>query len=176
MAPLRALRAPDGMYAIPGNHEYFFSYPDWMRHLKGLGLRMLPNAHTVLARGGDRLVLAGVTDLSAPSVGEAGPDLAAALAGAPEGVPVLLLDHQPRHARRAAARGVALQLSGHTHGGMILGLDRLVARSNAGFVSGAYAVGDMTLYVSNGTALWPGFAVRLGRPSELTRFTLRRRR
>ena len=31
----------------------------------------------------------------------------------------------------------------------------------------------MTLYVNNGTGLWPGFALRLGRPSELTRFTLR---
>jgi uncharacterized protein len=32
----------------------------------------------------------------------------------------------------------------------------------------------MTLYVNNGTALWPGFALRLGRSSELTRITLRR--
>jgi predicted MPP superfamily phosphohydrolase len=57
---------------------------------------------------------------------------------------------------------------------MIFGLDRLAARANAGFVSGPYAVGGMTLYVNNGTALWPGFALRLGRGSELTRITLRR--
>jgi predicted MPP superfamily phosphohydrolase len=174
--PLRDLRAPDGVYAIPGNHEYFFSYPDWMRHLTGLGMRMLPNAHTVLARGDARLVLAGVTDLSAPRAGEAAPDLEAALAGAPTEAPVLLLDHQPMNARRAAARGVAVQLSGHTHGGMIVGLDRLVARSNRGFVSGRYNVSGMRLYVSNGTALWPGFALRLGRPSEMTRITLRAER
>jgi len=173
VAPLRDLHAPDGVYAIPGNHEYFFSYPDWMHHLAGLGFRMLPNAHAVIARGEARLVVAGVTDLSAPAAGEAGPDLDAALAGAPAGAPVLLLDHQPRHAPRAAARGIALQLSGHTHGGMIAGLDRLVARANGGFVSGRYEVGGMTLYVNNGTALWPGFALRLGRPSELTRITLR---
>lgn len=174
VAPLADLRAPDGVYAIPGNHEYFFDYAAWMRHLTGMGIVMLPNAHHVLERGGGRLVLAGVTDLSAPSVGQPGPDLAAALAGAPAGVPVVLLDHQPREARRAAAAGVALQLSGHTHGGMIVGLDRLVAPANKGFVSGRYAVGGMTLYVNNGTALWPGFALRLGRPSELTRITLRR--
>ncbi|MEE7506800.1 metallophosphoesterase, partial [Methylobacterium mesophilicum] len=96
-----------------------------------------------------------------------------ALAGAPAGAPIVLLDHQPANAARAAARGVALQLSGHTHGGMIRGLDRLVARGNAGFVSGAYRVGAMQLYVGNGTGLWPGFALRLGRPSELTRITLR---
>lgn len=174
VTPLAALRAPDGIWAVPGNHEYFFDYDAWMRHLAGLGVRLLPNAHAVLERGGERLVLAGVTDASAAATGHAAPDLAAALAGTPAGVPVVLLDHQPRNARAAAARGVALQLSGHTHGGMIVGLDRLVARGNDGFVSRRYQVGAMTLYVSNGTALWPGFALRLGRPSEMTRITLRR--
>lgn len=58
---------------------------------------------------------------------------------------------------------------------MIVGLNRLVARGNAGFVSGRYEVGGMTLYVSNGTGLWPGFALRLGVPSEITRVTLRRK-
>jgi predicted MPP superfamily phosphohydrolase len=173
--PLRGLRAPDGVYAIPGNHEYFFDYDAWMRHLSAMGMRMLPNAHTVLTRGDAGLVLAGVTDLSAPYSGHAGPNLEAALAGAPKGVPVVLLDHQPRDARRAAAAGVALQLSGHTHGGMIRGLDRIVAAANNGFVSGRYQVDGMTLYVSDGTALWPGFALRLGTRPELTRITLRAR-
>ncbi len=172
--PLRDLHAPDGLYAIPGNHEYFFDYRAWMAHLSNMGFRMLANAHAVIDRDGARLILAGVTDLSAPSVGEAAPDLGVALSGAPADAPIILLDHQPRHARVAAARGVALQLSGHTHGGMILGLDRLVARGNAGFVSGRYTLGDMTLYVSNGTGLWPGFALRLGVPPEITRITLRR--
>ena len=173
IAPLRLLRAPDGVYAIPGNHEYFFDYGACMRHLSGMGFRMLPNAHAAIERGGDELIVAGVTDLSAPSVGEPGPDLALALRGAPAKAPILLLDHQPGKARDAAARGVALQLSGHTHGGMIAGLDRIVAQANAGFVSGQYEVGGMTLYVSNGTGLWPGFALRLGVPPEITRFTLR---
>ncbi|MCJ2086821.1 metallophosphoesterase [Methylobacterium sp. E-005] len=173
VAPLEDLRARDGVWAVPGNHEYFFDHDAWMRHLEGLGIRILANAHTVLTRDGAALVLAGVTDRSAPATGHPGPDLDAALAGAPAGALIVLLDHQPAQAARAAARGVALQLSGHTHGGMIRGLDRLVARGNSGFVSGAYRVGGMRLYVSNGTALWPGFALRLGRPSELTRITLR---
>nr|WP_276592161.1 metallophosphoesterase [Sphingomonas sp. GC_Shp_4] len=174
VAPLADLRAPDGVVAIPGNHEYFFDYAAWMRHLGGLGIRMLPNAHAVIKRGTDELVIAGVTDLSARSAGEAGPDLAAALDSAPPGAAIVLLDHQPRNAPAAAARGVGLQLSGHTHGGLIVGLDRLFRAPNGGFVSGRYAVGAMTLYVSNGTGLWPGFALRLGRPPEITRITLRR--
>lgn len=174
VAPLRGLRARDGIVFIPGNHEYFFGYQAWMRHFADMGMRLLANAHVVLERDGGRLVVAGVTDLSAPGTGEAAPDLAAALHGAPTGAPVILLDHQPRNARQAAARGVAVQLSGHTHGGMIVGLDRLFGPANGGFVSGRYDVSGMTLYVNNGTALWAGFAMRLGHPSELTRITLRR--
>jgi predicted MPP superfamily phosphohydrolase len=57
---------------------------------------------------------------------------------------------------------------------MVRGLDLRVARANDGYVSGLYQVGEMKLYVNNGTGLWPGFALRLGRPSELTEITLRR--
>jgi len=173
--PLRDLRAADGVYVIPGNHEYFFSYRTWMAHYAALGMRVLENSHAVLDRGGGQLVIAGVTDQSARGTGDPVPDLAAAIEGAPADAPVILLDHQPKGARHAAALGVALQLSGHTHGGMIVGLDRLAAGANAGYVSGRYDVGGMTLYVNNGTGLWPGFALRLGRPSELTRITLRAR-
>lgn len=173
--PLRDLSAGDGVYAIPGNHEYFFDYASWMRKFEELGFRLLPNRHAVLRRAGAELVVAGVTDISAPNHEQAAPDLDGALAGAPADAPIILLDHEPKGARRAAARGVALQLSGHTHGGMIVGLDRVVARANDGFVSGHYEVDGMVLYVGNGTALWPGFALRLGVPSELTRITLRRR-
>ncbi len=171
--PLRQLRARDGVYMSPGNHEYFLGYQQWMRHFASMGMRVLENAHAALERAGSRLILAGVTDRSAPATGMPPPDLEAALDGVPADMPILLLDHQPSGARRAAARGVALQLSGHTHGGMMPGLSRLVALGNGGFVSGAYAVDGMTLYVNNGTGIWPGFAIRLLRPSELTRITLR---
>jgi len=173
--PLRDLRARDGVYMSPGNHEYFLGYQEWMRHFAGMGMHLLANRHVVLEKNGGHVVLAGVTDVTAPATGMPPPDLAAALDGAPTGMPILLLDHQPGPARKAASRGVALQLSGHTHGGMMPGLDRLVAMGNDGFVSGLYAVDGMTLYVNNGTGIWPGFAMRLGRPAELTRITLRRK-
>jgi predicted MPP superfamily phosphohydrolase len=172
--PLRGLQAPDGVYLIPGNHEYLSGYDPWMAHLASLGMRVLANAHAVIARGTDALVLAGLTDPSARGAGKPLPDLGEALEGAPPNAPILLLDHEPGRARQAAERGVALQLSGHTHGGMVAGLDHIVARANGGFVSGQYAVGAMTLYVNNGTGIWPGFALRLGKASELTRITLQR--
>jgi predicted MPP superfamily phosphohydrolase len=171
--PLQDLKATDGIYVISGNHEYIFGYSAWMAHFAALGLLSLENRHIVLDRNGGKLVLAGITDRASRRSGHPVRDLSAVLEGAPKGVPIILLDHQPSDARHAAKLGVALQLSGHTHGGLILGLDRLAARANAGYVSGRYDVDGMTLYVNNGTALWPGFALRLGRPSELTRITLR---
>jgi len=171
--PLRDLRAADGVYVISGNHEYIFGYSTWMAHFAALGLLSLENGHVVLDRNGRKLVIAGITDRASRRGGHRVRDLAAVLEGAPKDAPVILLDHQPSDARHAAKLGVALQLSGHTHGGLILGIDRLAARANAGYVSGRYDVDGMTLYVNNGTALWPGFALRLGRPSELTRITLR---
>ncbi|MGV1870362.1 metallophosphoesterase [Agrobacterium rosae] len=174
IAPLADLRARDGVYTIPGNHEYFFGYEEWMAYYRGLNMKTLANNHAVIERNGESLVIAGVTDLSSSRTGFPPPDVAAAIKDAPEDAPIILLDHQPMEAARNAQLGVAVQLSGHTHGGMVLGLDRLVARANKGFVSGFYQVGGMQLYVNNGTALWPGFALRLGIPSELTRITLRR--
>lgn len=170
---LRDLHAPDGVYVIPGNHEYFFDNEAWMQHFVSLGMKPLANSHTLIERDGARFVLAGVTDVTAPKTGFPAPDLKQALKGAPKEAPIILLDHQPRNAEFSASQGVALQLSGHTHGGMILLLDRVIALANEGFVSGFYNVDGMQLYVNNGTALWPGFALRLGRPSELTRITLR---
>ncbi|WP_244064920.1 metallophosphoesterase [Bradyrhizobium sp. Ce-3] len=173
IAPLADLQAADGVYVISGNHEYIFGYDGWMAHYAALGLRSLENKYIILDRGGGRLVIAGITDRASRRRKHPVRDLAAVLEGAPRGAPIVLLDHQPSDARNSAALGVALQLSGHTHGGLIRGIDRLAAPANAGFVSGRYDVDGMTLYVNNGTALWPGFALRLGRPSELTRITLR---
>lgn len=170
--PLRNLTAPDGVWVISGNHEYIFGYDAWMAHFAALGLLSLENRHIVLDRDGSKLVLAGITDRASRRRRRPVRDLAGILEDVPEGAPIVLLDHQPSDARHAAKLGVALQLSGHTHGGLIVGLDRLAARANAGYVSGRYDVDGMTLYVNNGTALWPGFALRLGRPSELTRITL----
>ena len=173
VAPLAHLHAPDGVFAVTGNHEYFFEQQRWTEHLASLGLPTLHNSHIIIKRGKAELVVAGLPDVSASRREAAGPDLAMALQGAPKNAPVILLDHQPRNARKNALQGVDLQLSGHTHGGLIAGFDRLFAKPNGGFVSGLYPVDSMQLYVNNGTALWPGMAIRLGRPSELTRITLR---
>ncbi|MBO4649013.1 MAG: metallophosphoesterase [Lentisphaeria bacterium] len=169
LVPLRLLRAKYGVFGVPGNHEYYSVYPEWRKYLTEAGIRLLENRHEQLPGG---IYLAGVTDPAAYRMGGAVPDLEKALLGIPAGSFVLLLAHRPDGADRAARKGVSLQLSGHTHGGMVRGLDFLVAQFNGGFVSGLYEVGGMKLYVSNGSGIWNGFPIRLGREAEITLVTL----
>lgn len=172
VSPLRDLHATDGVLAIPGNHEYYSGYRDWMIAYRALGLRMLENQHVIIEHDGTSLAVAGLTDRQAASFGLPRPDLQAALDGIPAGTPTILLEHRPGDAPTNARAGIMLQLSGHTHGGQIRGPDLLVKRDNNGFLSGLYSVGNMVLYVSNGTGLWNGLAIRLGRPSEITQIVL----
>ncbi len=171
--PLQALRARHGVYAIPGNHEYYAQYARWLPAFEQLGLRLLLNEHVTLTPNGQRLVLAGITDKMAAAYDQPVPDAARALKGVPKTDPVILLSHRPIGAAQNARLGAGLQLSGHTHGGQILGPHLLTQLANEGYVSGQYEVDGMQMYVSNGTGLWPGFPIRLGRPSEITQIVLR---
>jgi predicted MPP superfamily phosphohydrolase len=171
--PLTALHAKYGVFAIPGNHEYYTDYLAWLARFEEIGLPMLLNRHVTIQHNDAALVIAGVTDVVAKKWDLPPPDLAAALKGVDPDALVVLLDHRPTEAKHNAQAGVALQLSGHTHGGQILGPHFLAQLLNNGFVSGLYDVGPMQLYVSNGTGLWPGFPIRLGRPSEVTQIILR---
>ena len=171
LAPLGTLRSRYGVFAVPGNHEYYSGYREWLDFLSSLGITVLENSSRKIL---PRLHVAGITDPAALRRGEAAPDLDAALADIPAEAFTILLAHQLRDTEAAAARGVGMQLSGHTHGGMIPGFDRIVAAFNRGFVAGEYRVGPMFLYVSRGAFLWRGFPVRLGVPSEIVLLTLRR--
>ncbi len=173
IAPLADLTAPYGVFSCIGNHEYFVDYQARLAYLQGLGITMLPNRHAALRVKDHVLVIAGTTDPVAARYGLPGPDIEAALAYSPESALRILLEHRPGRARENAAKGIALQLSGHTHGGHLIGFDRIVAAYNEGFVSSLYSLGSMQLYVSNGAGLWNGFPVRLGAPSEVTRIVLR---
>ena len=171
LVPLKELRARIGVYGVSGNHEYYSGYSEWKPYLTVSGIRMLDDENVKLSSG---IYLAGVTDPASTGKWNAPPDLDRALKGIPSGAFTVLMAHRPGAAADASRRNVALQLSGHTHGGMILGFDRIVARFNGGFVAGLYEIGGMKLYVSNGTGIWNGFPIRLGRPAEITLITLTR--
>ena len=166
---LRELNAPLGIYAVPGNHDYWEGLPDLRAALALLGIPLLMNEHRRLSWNGADLWLVGIDD-----IWDGRPDLAAALRGVPRDAFTLLLAHAPDVADEAARHGFAAQLSGHTHGGHLrLPFAGPFARPRFGlrYVMGYYSVGAMALYVSRGLG---GAPLRLLCRPEATVCTLRR--
>ncbi|WP_433565638.1 metallophosphoesterase [Nocardia sp. CA-151230] len=171
--PLGKVVAEFGRFYITGNHEYFGDAPGWIDYMSGLGWQPLRNQHEVITREGDSLVLAGIDDPTGSGLPGHGPDITAALAGADPALPVVLLAHQPKQVTDAVSAGVALQISGHTHGGQIWPF-RYLVRLDQPVVAGLSRHGERTqLYTSRGTGFW-GPQLRLFAPSEITVLILRR--
>ncbi|MFE5942078.1 metallophosphoesterase [Streptomyces sp. NPDC056480] len=172
--PLGTVRAAWARVYVTGNHEYYSEAQGWVDLMGELGWEPLRNRHLLFERGGDTLVVAGVDDVTAEASGLAGhrAHLAGALHGADSELPVLLLAHQPKFIDRAAAQGIDLQLSGHTHGGQIWPFHYLV-RLDQPAVAGLSHHGTRTLlYTSRGTGFW-GPPFRVFAPSEITLLVLR---
>ena len=140
------LRAPLGVHAVLGNHDHYSRRAEHLRRLvEGAGIEVLHNRSVQLRRKGDELTLAGVDDLVLGTS-----DLDAALASARS--PTVLVSHNPDLLFEAERRGVALMLSGHTHGGQIRipGLPVLVRQSRFRLDEGRYRAGQTELVVSRG--------------------------
>ncbi|MEN3533538.1 metallophosphoesterase [Microbispora sp. ZYX-F-249] len=175
--PLRSLESRYGAYFVTGNHEYYTAGGplEWIEELRSLGVRPLRNERVEIRHAGAVLDLAGVNDLNGVPSGD-GPDFDRALGGRDANRPVVLLAHQPVQVTQAAAHGVDLQLSGHTHGGQMAPFNLLVTLQQP-VVAGLASVprtggGDTQVYVTRGAGFW-GPPVRVGAPPEITLVELR---
>ncbi len=166
---LQRLRAPLGVYAVPGNHDYWEGMPHIAAILREHGIHLLINRHRLIERNGARLLIVGIDDHW-----DGQPNLRLALGGAPTHDFRLLLAHCPDIADEAAAFGFHLQLSGHTHGGHVRmpGLGPLcLPRHGWRYDMGHFRVGDMHLFVSRGVG---GLPLRFGCPPEVSLLRLHR--
>lgn len=167
---LNALHAKLGVFAVLGNHDYFAGVDAVAAALARNGVTVLRNSGAALQVEGAQLWLAGV---DCAQLGFA--NLPAALAAAPADAPIVLLAHEPDYADEAAADGrIALQLSGHSHGGQLrlAGLGAVKhTRMGRKYVLGLHRVGGMWLYVNPGVgaAMLP---LRRNCPPEITVITL----
>jgi len=166
-APLRELKARDGVYFVTGNHEYYSGVDAWLAFLGDQGVRVLRNERLAVGP----LDLAGVDDWSAKSFGNGhGQDVPRALTGRDTSRPLVLLAHQPQTIVEAESLGVDLQLSGHTHGGQIFPW-KYAVKLVTPYVAGLYRHKSATVYVSRGTGYW-GPPMRVGSPAEITELEL----
>ena len=165
--------ARDGAYAILGNHDHYAGPTEILDRLNAMNVRALCNESVRIRSGeGGGFALLGVDDIQGRyghSPGFSGPDLYKAGAGIDGDVPRILLAHQPRYFKEAAGR-VALQLSGHTHGGQINPGFR-PADLFMDFVAGRYERDGSTLWVNRGFGV-AGPPSRVGAPPEVTKIVL----
>ncbi|MCW2697074.1 MAG: Metallophosphoesterase [Modestobacter sp.] len=168
-APLADLVSAQGVYFVTGNHEYFVDTEGWLRHLPTLGIDVLRNERVpIRGAGGATFDLAGIDDRTAAASGLPGhgADLDAALDGRDDGVPLVLLAHQPVMVEQARTAGVDLQLSGHTHGGQLWPFDYAILLDQP-VVEGWSQQGPTQLYVTAGAGNW-GPQMRVGARPEVT--------
>lgn len=165
VAPLFRLKARFGVFFVTGNHDHYSGAGPWRAHLASGGIQVLENDAQRIGDAEGSFDLVGVEDMRGHV------DLRGALVGCDPDTPNVLLAHRPQMVLEAAAEGVDLQLSGHTHGGQLWPFT-LFVEWIAPFPSGLHRHQGTWLYVNVGTG-YVGPPLRLGTRSEITAVTLR---
>lgn len=186
---LGGLRAPLGVHAVLGNHDWWHDAEVQRRRggpvpaavaLEKVGIPVYQNNAVRLTKDGQPFWIAGLGDQWAfwprkmPSpvnrmrIYEGVDDLAGTLAQVKDDAPVILMAHEPDIFPRVSDR-VALTVSGHTHGGQITfaGYAPVVpSRYGRRYVYGHVVEENRSIIVSGGLGC-SGMPIRFGRPPEI---------
>lgn len=169
---LGELRAPEGVWAVLGNHDHKTDGPLTRQALGRRGINVLTNENTELRRGDDSLRLAGVDDW-----GWGKADFERTMRGVDTRRPSILLAHEPMALDVPQTRGVSLILSGHTHGGQIrlpvVGAPAAYLWKHLKYLRGMYESEGTQLFVSRGTGVI-GVPIRVGARPEVALLRLQR--
>jgi len=166
---MRELRAPSGLFACAGNHEFYSGLERNLACLRACGVTVLQDEAVGVA---GTFVLVGRRDPSSLGRQEKRLSIGGILAGSglAADLPVFVLDHQPLRLEEAEQAGAALQISGHTHDGQIFPIDlvnSLIYELNWGYLR----KGNTHYYVTSGAGTW-GPPVRVGSRAEIVRIRI----
>jgi hypothetical protein len=170
-AVIGAMRGKDGAIAVMGNHDYFGDGEPLISLMRKEHVTVLRNERTLIARGNERIEIAGVDDTWTRRA-----NIRRTLDGRDARTPLVVLAHDPQLFPELARRGAALVLSGHTHWGQVA-VPFMSTRYNLSarayrYHADIYKEGDATLYVHPGLGT-TGPPVRLGVAPEITVLRLR---
>lgn len=167
---LTDLRAPDGIRAVLGNHDYWAGGDEVRAAMEAGGVEFVINRNVRIRRGDDEIALLGIDEVYR---GE--PDVDAAFEGIPQDMPRLGVTHHPDMIADLQERRIDLLVCGHTHGGQIrfpfFGSVVVPSRFEHRYAQGFHRVGRVLMYVSRGIGAIPPLRI-LCRP-EVATFTLR---
>ncbi len=167
---LARIRAPLGLVAVLGNHDWRTGGEAVRAALRGAGIPVLENEARLLRDARTPLWVAGLADAT-----ERVPDTAAALAAVPEDAALIVLSHDPDLFPSVPA-WAALTVSGHTHGGQV-SIPVLRPRVTPSLFGDRFSAGHVEedgrhLFVSRGVGTsW--LPLRFGSPPEVVVLTLR---
>jgi predicted MPP superfamily phosphohydrolase len=160
MEPFSRISAPEGVYFITGNHEEFSDPRRYLDAVRQAGIKVLNNEMANLKglqiigvdyrdsanRQKYEMILNGI---------KLNPNL-----------PTILLKHSPKNLDIADKKGIALQLSGHTHKGQLFPINYITALVYHGYDYGFKKFGNLQIYTSSGVGTW-GPPMRVGNIPEI---------
>jgi len=163
------LDAPYGNFASLGNHEYYRGIQAVRRIFDAGPIPLLVNKHAVISVNGQSLTVAGADDprvLGKDDTSFLKATTDVAIDGAPSNSFTILMSHRPEGFDAAAAVGIPLTLSGHTHGGQLglFGHSFFEPFMPERYLWGKYRKDKSQLYTTAGVGHW--FPFRLGCPPE----------
>lgn len=160
---LSQLKAPLGIYAIPGNHEYISNIRESEEFIRSTPIKLLRDSVITLPNG---IQLIGRDDRH----NRRRKPLSELTELIDKQKPIILLDHQPFHLYETLGNRIDLQFSGHTHNGQIWPISWLTNHIFE-LSHGMKKTEDTHFYVSSGLSLW-GPPFRIGTRSELVVFNI----
>ncbi|GKU80318.1 metallophosphoesterase [Paenibacillus sp. L3-i20] len=163
-ATLSKLKAPLGVFAVTGNHEYIGKkVPEFVKTLEAIGIRVLMDETAVIDNS---FIVIGRKDKVAASLGPNGrKSIADLIAPLDPSLPLIMLDHQPTDLIAAADNGIDLSLSGHTHRGQMMP-NHLITKRMFELDWGYKRIKELNAVVSSGFGFW-GPPIRIGSRSEV---------
>ncbi len=168
---LGRLQSRWGTHFVSGNHDYYSGWERWAPELERLGWVLLRNRSVRIGDAAASFDLLGVEDWGT-RFGGGDYDLDAAAAGLDPSRASVLLSHQPQNVEAVAAKGIGLQLSGHTHGGQLFPATLIGQAIWGSLNTGLSKVGESTfVYTSRGCG-FVGPPMRVGAPPEVVKLIL----
>jgi hypothetical protein len=160
---LLQLKAPLGVYAVTGNHEYIGGVDRTTEYLTSHGINLLRDTVQFI---NNAFYIAGRDDKDKQRfTGSPRKEITELLTDIDKDKPIILLDHQPFHLSSVQDAGVDLQLSGHTHHGQLWPFGYITSKIYE-LSRGYLKKGNTHFYVSTGFGTW-GPPVRTGNRPEI---------
>jgi len=161
---LLRLKAVHGVFAVPGNHDYYAGIDKAIGYMEKSGIQVLRDQAITIGSG---IVIIGRDDLTNKNR----KPLGSLMNGVDTTLPLIVLDHQPVSFKESVKHNIDLHISGHTHNGQIFPFNKVVSKIYD--LAYGYKKRDNThMYVSSGMGLW-GAPLRIGSQSEIVKVTLK---